>query len=375
MLFGKISSLTGRLFALGSTILGGCATLLGCISHTVRHILTIPVATIVRSLRGRVTPLTPAVPWRQQALTVQEAICSMTKNATKAIEDHATSASVYITPLELPTPIALASGTPPLTLTVTVAEAQGPRPQMEDAHFLLQTPQGTLVGVCDGHGGFEVARYVSTAFQARFFEGLTHNQGNVHQTFERLVHDIHQEVTQHSEWAQMGTTLVVCYVDPHTHRVYTATLGDSEANIYRRMGFIQRSIPLSPMRNWAHPTEARRAANVLRRPEIAMTWPLEQNPKYLRYPLPMAGVNVSRAIGDQWISPPGGLVHKPKITVQQLRSGDRLVLASDGLKDHVPEPTIAVLSVQPSLAQSLVTCAINQGNSRDNVTVLVVEVQ
>lgn len=307
----------------------------------------------------------------------------MWKNSKKAIEEHDKKKSDAYASLHeaLPSIDAIFNNTPTSSLTFkySVAEAQGPRPKMEDAHFFQETDQGIIMGVLDGHGGAEVAHYASTEFQERFFAILKQTNRNVHQTFEILIDEIHKEIVRKPEWNNIGTTVVISFIDKQTHQIYTATLGDSEANIYRSINEQLKSIPLSCVRDWSSKSDARRASVALEDPKIAIDWPNSLNPKYLRYPSPYYGINVSRSIGD--VSLTGtvekpGVIHKPKITVSQLKLGDILILGCDGLKDYVSEnEIISVLKENKTdQANKLVRYAIDKRNSRDNVTVLVVSI-
>lgn len=172
-----------------------------------------------------------------------------------------------------------------------------------------------------------------------------------------------------------GTTAVISFIDKNSGRIYTATLGDSEANIYRKIDKKVKSIPLSCVRDWSSKKEAKRAAAVTNDPAKATQWPKAKNPKTLRFPSPNYGLNVSRAIGDVEFSK--GVIHKAKVTVNQVQPGDRIVIACDGLKDFVPEKEIVdMVKSNPGagLAQKLVDHALGPKMSQDNVTVLVLNV-
>ena len=106
---------------------------------------------------------------------------------------------------------------------------------MEDAHFFQELEQGVFLGVLDGHGGQQVAQFASKECQRRFPELLAQTGGNVRQTLELLIDEVHKKVAAHAEWNEVGSTAVLCYIDKQTHLVYTATVADSEANIYRNI--------------------------------------------------------------------------------------------------------------------------------------------
>lgn len=271
----------------------------------------------------------------------------------------------------------------PLTLSHTGAAAQGHhRETMEDAHFYTEISQGTLSGVFDGHGGKEIAEYASKSFEKRFEQELTTANGNVLVAFESLFSQIQHEVAKCEPLYNMGSTAVVTFIDKKTNIIYTATLGDSEANIYRMIDGKMKSIPLSCVRDWSSPKDAARAANVLNEPSIATEWPKAENPKELRFP--KGCVNVARAFGDihtGYLMAGPGMIHKPKITMNKLEKGDVVVLACDGLKDYVPEKVIAEKvaankdNPKVNLAQELVNYAISPkgADAHDNVTVVAIK--
>ena len=305
------------------------------------------------------------------------------KNSKKAIEEHAKKDFNFsYAPLQegLPSIEALTSNQElaPLNFSHSAAEAIGVRDFMEDAHFFKELEQGILIGVLDGHGGSLVAQYASERFSQKFSEALVKTLGNVHQAFEALIHEIHQEVAEKTEWSDIGSTAVLCYVNKYTHIIYTATLGDSEANIYRKNdeGHFQ-SIPLSCVRDWSSIKDAKRAAIALKNPYIASMWPKVGNPKQLRYPSPFFGINISRSIGDIAFAP--AVIHKPKITINRLQVNDILILGCDGLKDYVLENEIVDQLHQnepnENLAERLVNYAISIKNSLDNVTIATLHIE
>ncbi|MBS0629688.1 MAG: protein serine/threonine phosphatase 2C family protein [Verrucomicrobia bacterium] len=333
----------------------------------------------------------PDLSYRAIALTPEQAMEKMIRNSEKALKEHQSSHAV-------PSKEALMQmESTPLTLNPTFADDIGPRPTMEDAHLFMEIEQGTLAGVFDGHGGKEVSAYASEQFQNRFSAVLKTHNGDAFRAFEVLIHEIQLEVAKKPQWNGIGSTAVVSFIDKETHQIITATLGDSEANLYRS----KESIALSVVRDWTCKKEALRLINAFG--TIAQLWinKFGSNPKNIRSHL-QYGVNVSRAIGD--VSETGTkekplVIHKPKITINKLQKGDILVLACDGLKDYVPEQEITdiVFNAQPihsysraffnwiasafccpeepkTLAQKLVHHAVHTRSAKDNVTVFAIEV-
>lgn len=326
--------------------------------------------------------------WRPRTLRSDLAMVKMLINSAKAVKEHRKKdlLNSFISSKDaVPSLEAMMNNQPlsPLKLSHFAAEAQGPRDAMEDAHFYKEIAQGSITGVFDGHGGKDVAEFANKMFQEKFSEALAKNKGNVHQTFEELIHKIHEEVMTHHEWDKIGSTAVICFIDKNTHQIYTATLGDSEANIYRKVNEQLKSIPLSCVRDWSSVKDAKRASIALNYPQIAEDWPKVKNPKHLRY-FPICGINISRTIGDKRFTvgmfdqTKEGVIHKPKITVNLLQPDDVLILACDGLKDYVQENEIVakLAKSQPgeNLAKSLVDYAIKNKNSKDNVTIVALKI-
>lgn len=266
-----------------------------------------------------------------------------------------------------------------LKLTINIRSDQGRRRSMEDAHFVQETEEYTCLGVFDGHGGVTVADYASLHFQENFMHMLAEAKGDVRQALDAWASRVNNEVFLQKGWEDKGSTAVICIINKKTHLIYTATIGDSEANIYRELSGVLKSIPLSAIRNWGHPKEAKRASEALENPDIATSWPRQEQHKSLRFPYAGRGLNVSRAIGDKrsavLLNDKAGIIHKPKISVNELKLGDILVVACDGLKDFVSEDEIITHLKIENPAPRLVDVAVLKKQSIDNVTVMTVIVE
>lgn len=276
------------------------------------------------------------------------------------------------------------------------------RPSMEDAQFVHENKQRLILGVFDGHGGRDVSAHAAKAFTEKVSGGATRfdtyiarAQGNVQIAFQEIVNDIHAEVI--SEGFTDGSTAVISYLDKQTNRLYTATLGDSEANIYRNVNGEMRSIPLSLVQNWTLDTELERLAaqsGMTKKQVLGIAVKAQQQyhkahpgselvslDKILRCkydPLRgrFAGINMARSIGDMQYA--CHMTREVEVTSVQLKPGDTLILACDGLKDYVPEKDIvaAVSSGKASPGQLIDLAKKNmvlRGHG-DNVTVTSVKV-
>lgn len=325
------------------------------------------------------------IPPAEKHHSLEKAHESMLKNAKKAVEEHrekdpdtyATVEAIQKSTTEKQSKLST------LTYNVSQAAIQGPRKTMEDATRIVTLDNGLLVSIFDGHGGQAVAEYAAKAMD-RFKEELKTAKGNVRNAFEALICKIQNEVEEQGISTWTGSTAVISYIDTITKKIYTATLGDSEANIYRRIDSKMCSIPLSCVRDWSHPKEAVRASAYMCKSTIATQWPQSSNPKALRlqYPNTRIANNVSRALGDKMFSGTKslpGIIHKAKITENDVVDNDVVVLACDGLKDYVSEKNIATTVGACSLLESfdIAQWLVNRAKyvTKDNVSVVVVQVK
>ncbi len=326
---------------------------------------------------NNISPTLP--PTTTSAQPVNDSMQKMRKVAERALTTRRNQDSFMNIERALPSLQALQKlerGIPqaaPLCLQHEVSSAQGTRKSMEDAHFIKEVGDYTLLGVLDGHSGVDVANFAAQDFQDKFMSLLENSNHDVRQAFRIWFDEVTKEVFKKKELDTKGCTAAISVVDKKRHLIYTATVGDTEANIYRE----GKSIPLSYLLTWGSPREAKRAADALDNPDIATNWPKRNNPKGLRFP-PVVGLNVSRSIGDKqfatWLNGNPGVIHKPKISVNELKPGDTLVLACDGLKDVASEQEIIAQLGQENPAQTLVNFALNEKQSNDNVTVIVAKV-
>lgn len=282
----------------------------------------------------------------------------MTKNLKKAIEEHRKQSpdSPYITFDQLQEEEKVS-----LIFSYGSSEEQGLRTTMEDEHFYHEDTYSILAGVFDGHGGKTAATHAKEQAQALFFELLRTHDGNVVKTFEVLCQRLHGSYS-----GSHGTTALICYFDKATQMVYTATLGDAEANIYRRTDGQVVSIPLSPIRDW----------NTDRKFVDKTVYITDHR----RKPRLRGTLNVSRSIGDKDYP---AISQKPKVTCCQLQPDDVLILCCDGLKDFVPEKMICQMvrdhqGTEEDLAKVLTTASTTRQDTfghNDNVSVIVIRAQ
>lgn len=342
----------------------------------------------------------PPSPWRKQPLSLEQASRKMCKNAVKAIEEHRqkkdSPTTTYATVAEVISSISTTHAKKPLSFTYAAATRQGTRDSMDDAHFFKEMEQGICLGVFDGHGGERVgrgkkvdggaaARHAAEAFEKRFFSVLQQTKGNVHEAFERLIHQIDTEIKANKQWETTGSTAVICYIDKRTHLIYTATLGDSEATIYRKFRNWKcrpttKSIPQSCVRTWWSKKDMARLVKAHNVSEQFIRNSID-HPKELRSGV-IRGLNLSRSMGDLQHSQLRGnplVISKCTTGVNQAKPGDRLVLCCDGAIDFIPEQRMVELvdwyQTPDECAEGIAADAIGtSGRRRDNITVQVLDI-
>lgn len=296
----------------------------------------------------------------------------------------------------------------PLKLEFGSKTDTGFRKTMEDAHFCIEMDKGTLVGVFDGHGGHEVANLAKQLFQTLFPVALLENKGNVHKSFEQVFFQIKLEILKIPQLNHKGSTAVVSFFDKKTNLVYTATLGDSEAKIYRKFEDEWKSIPLSCVRDWGSKRDETRAVlatnEEFKEPFFATLkdyWRTLPNNKERRMAnkgnsfikLVTGAINISRAFGDEANNigrPINTVVTKSKIGVFPLLPGDVFVSACDGLWDFVHREKKIVCCIADNhekssnkISEELVNLSLDKQrvvrshypkNKGDNVTVVVLKI-
>ncbi|GJN30648.1 hypothetical protein PR202_gb18973 [Eleusine coracana subsp. coracana] len=252
--------------------------------------------------------------------------------------------------------------------SVAVAQANE---QLEDQAQVLAAPKATLVGVYDGHGGTEAARFVN----ARLFsliqefaaengglsaDVLTKAFGATEEEFLGVVQDSWQS---HPGIMSVGSCCLVGAVEDGT--LYVANLGDSRAHRKNEVVVAER---LSRDHNVADESVRREVASM--------------HPDDARVVLNSHGVwrikgiiQVSRSIGDAYLKRPDLCTKNlcpfplrrpvmsavPSIRTRRLRPGDRFVIfASDGLWEQLSdEAAVAIVARGPrkGVAMRLVRAA------------------
>lgn len=306
-------------------------------------------------------------------------IVKMENNTLKAYREH----GLPPPPARLPT----ADIPPRVYAQATMASDIGKRKLNEDAHFFYVDSRFCMAGIFDGHlEKGKIAAHCKEYFVPLFMEHHLATQ-NVKAAFEHTCQDLNKKVYHAGQIG--GSTLLVVVIDLLFLKAYTATLGDSEAKLYRRKDGTVHPIPLSCIRNFGDENDKQRVLLYLNSyPEETKTF-LDQFDKLKPGEKPrFMGLNVSRSVGNYDVdhskhpprlAKPVGI--HPKIGVTDIEDGDKILLACDGLWDVVPEdePTFANTVMKshwnhPDLAKRLVQEALAR-NSQDNVSCVVIEIR
>lgn len=261
------------------------------------------------------------------------------------------------------------------------SEDRGKRPTMEDAHFISSVGENILLGLFDGHNGVKAARFSNHHFLEQFPETLKKAEGSAHEAFRNLFPRVHQSFLSDGN-NQGGTTALLAYINYEQQTVCTATLGDSEAFLYRKIDGVFKALPLSCVRNWGSKADAARAAFAYDAPQIASNWPRAAEPKAIRIYMQdgseKASINISRAIGDAeflFYKDRPLVIQKPKITEAIFQPGDYLIFACDGVWDFLKHEDIIRqiedLKPEESLAKRITLRALD--SSTDNITVIAIK--
>jgi protein phosphatase len=225
----------------------------------------------------------------------------------------------------------------------------------EDA-YRLDADRGIFL-VADGMGGHaagEVASGITSATAERVLAAAAdagaagEGWGEALRAAAREAHDeISHCCSDDPRKEGMGTTLTACVLEPDG-ACHIGHIGDSRAYLLRDGALLQ----LTSDHTW------------VRREVDAGRVPPEEADKH-----PLAHI-LTRVLSAE-LSPEIDLVTTP------LLPGDLLLLATDGLYNMVPDPTIlSLLSADdslPAIASTLITAA-NRAGGVDNITVVLVRV-
>lgn len=297
-----------------------------------------------------------------------------------------------------------------VNFSTSEAHAVSFRPTMEDAHFIKKINENLLLGVFDGHrgdtegaprGAFtgHVAKAAADLIQELFYATLIQANGDIRTAFFELFKTVQAQIlSNHLSVANMGSTAVVSYVSHADSKIYTATIGDSEAKLYRKIDGMWKSIPLSNVRHWKSAKDRQRFTEISFSKEalkkelcpqelyaIQERFFNEKSSKEIYFfggGQTKRGLNVSRAFGNNdlcFYFGKAGVIQKPKVTEINFQKGDRVIVACDGVWDYLSEQEVitiisTVASSQLSEAIKDYTLSKHKAHDCDNITVIGLEI-
>lgn len=225
---------------------------------------------------------------------------------------------------------------------VTSAQAQGPRHYQED--YMVHLPfvskkngRGHLLGVMDGHGGGEVAKYCAGAILRLF----NPNALNIENELLALV----KKLDANTCLLGAGSTLSLACVNESQGIVTTAVLGDSPIIVVDHKGSVQRSV------------EHNVRCNLSEREAAVCRGAIYRDDGYIVADPYGDGIQLSRALGDQAVRKI--LDQTPVISSYRIGFRGQVIVASDGLFDPSHEDS------SDEAMQKLITIVQNGGSAND----------
>jgi serine/threonine protein phosphatase PrpC len=201
---------------------------------------------------------------------------------------------------------------------ITYASATGNRPYNEDRVLWHETPEGTLLGVFDGHNGDEVSALLASTF-GNFWSAI---DGERYSTAMYRVFEMAESLTHHY---RQGSTASVVFIPKNATHAIVAVLGDSPVLIDQA----DHELFIGPDHNVRSNLEERIAAE--NRGGIYSGGYIWNSMGDLG-----AGLQMTRALGDSEMN--RILNRVPELFTVPL--GDWLLVGSDGLFDpkHTSHP-------------------------------------
>lgn len=199
--------------------------------------------------------------------------------------------------------------------TVSSAQSVGPRETQED--YLVHVPfvnkrneHGHLLGVMDGHGGEDVAKYCSETIPVIFDHDATDGTQELRKITEQLV--------ARTQFAGPGSTLSLAYINETLDIAATAVLGDSPIIIVDDTGAAYRS------------EEHNVRTNLVERGAAIMRGAFYNGEDgYIQVDEGGDGLQMSRALGDRTLS--AILDRTPSLRSYRINSRSMVIIGSDGL--------------------------------------------
>lgn len=261
----------------------------------------------------------------------------------------------------------------PTRYTTDAHSERGRRPKMEDRHIVVEDfnaflglegmPPQAFFGVYDGHGGVDAAEHAESQLPGAIAAHASFSadpqaalKGGIEATDATFLAKAEQEALT------CGAT--ACTVFIRGDKMYVGWLGDSQAMLCRAGTPVELMDPHKPER----PDEKKRIEDAGGVVVMYGTWRVQGQ------------LSVARAIGD--IKLKKYVIGNPDITEHTLDgTEDYMVIACDGLWDVMTHATVVEYVAawrgrnpdkEEGLAHDLADHCLNELNSTDNITVVVV---
>ncbi|WP_291430974.1 protein phosphatase 2C domain-containing protein [Deinococcus sp.] len=219
----------------------------------------------------------------------------------------------------------------------------------QDAALALDLPHGGLYAVADGMGGHAAGELAANLALDALSQQYLDGRGAAPARLAEAVQSANLAVLRHAvgEYVGMGTTLLAALIDRGAALI--AHVGDSRAYLLR--------------------------GEELHRLTEDHSWVAEQ--------VRLGHMSDTEARDHQWRSVvSNALGGEERVRLEMfglpLRSGDRLLLCSDGLSSVVTDQELLLLlsrPLDPEEAARVLVNAANDGGGPDNITALIIDVQ
>jgi len=251
---------------------------------------------------------------------------------------------------------------------VSSYSVQGKRPHQEDRFLVadiavpVRGGRGKLLAVMDGHRGKETSEYLVGILEEIFQKAMIAANGDPGQAL--LLAFAALEVD--TEDFASGATLSVVYIPQRRRKAYVGVLGDSPVAV----SLPEKELWISPEHNVFNPAEV---AEVVKRGGELVGGYFYACVGESQFDL-APGIQLSRTLGDKHFS--RILDRRPQIFELPIEPGSLILVATDGITDHVSRAKERIttivdslrISVRPS-AEQVVKDALRASN--DNITAII----
>lgn len=242
---------------------------------------------------------------------------------------------------------------------------KGKRESNEDAHCIMNNRVNYFWGVFDGHGGKDVSEYLGKHMAPSFLRTI-HKDGykipEIRNNFENIQKQlIVDSKKENFNINDVGSTCLVALLTGN--KLQVANVGDCRAVLCQDKG-LARALTIDHKPDWS--LEKNRIEKLGGKVE------LDKDDDVYR----IMDLSVSRAFGDLEYS--AYVKNHPDVFTYRLKTTDQfLILACDGLWDEVSSQDAVNFVLKnkdkvPNIALSLGKWAINEKESTDNVSIIVI---